>query len=42
MNVHKSARVTPLGRERIVDMIEDGQTPETVSRAAGVCPRTVR
>ena len=42
MNIHKNARLTPLGRERIVGMIEVGQTPEAVSRAAGVCTRTVR
>src|SRR5512135_3478568 len=42
MNVHKNARLTPLGRERIVRQVESGQTPEAVSEAAGVCPRTVR
>ena len=42
MNVHKNARLTPLGRERIVRQIESGQTPEAVAEAAGVCPRTVR
>ena len=35
MNMHKNARLTPLGRERM-------QTPEAVSETAGVCPRTVR
>lgn len=42
MNMHKNARLTPLGRERIVRQVENGQTPEAVSEAAGVCPRTVR
>jgi transposase-like protein len=42
MNVHKNARLTPLGRERIVRQVESGQTAEAVSEAAGVCPRTVR
>jgi transposase len=42
MNVHKNARLTPRGRERIVQQIASGQTPEAVAEAAGVCPRTVR
>jgi transposase-like protein len=42
MNVHKNARLTPLGRERIVQQVPSGQTPEAVAEAAGVCPRTVR
>jgi transposase InsO family protein len=42
MNVHKNARLTPRGRERIVRQVEGGQTPEAVAEAAGVCPRTVR
>ena len=42
MNIHKNARLTPLGRERIVRQVESGQTPEAVSETAGVCPRTVR
>jgi transposase InsO family protein len=42
MNVHKNARLTPLGRERIVRQVESRQTPEAVAEAAGVCPRTVR
>ena len=42
MNMHKNARLTPLGRERIVRQVESGQTPEAVSETAGVCPRTVR
>ena len=40
--MHKNARLTPRGRERIVRQVESGQTPEAVAEAAGVCPRTVR
>ena len=42
MNIHKNARLTPSGRERIVRQVASGQTPEAVAQAAGVCPRTVR
>lgn len=42
MNIHKNARLTPLGRERMVKMMLSGQTPEAAARAAGVCPRTSR
>src|SRR6202048_4686110 len=42
MNMHKNARLTPRGRERIVRQVESGQTREAVAEAAGVCPRTVR
>src|SRR6476620_4143181 len=42
MNMHKNARLTPRGRERIVRQVESGQTTEAVAEAAGVCPRTVR
>ena len=42
MNVHKNARLTPHGRERIARQVESGQTPKAVGEAAGVCPRTVR
>ena len=42
MNVHKNARLTALGRERIVALVAGGQTPQAVSEAVGVCPRTVR
>jgi transposase InsO family protein len=42
MDIHKNARLTPLGRERMVNMVLDGQTPKAVSEAVGVCPRTVR
>jgi transposase InsO family protein len=42
MNMHKNARLTPHGRERIVQQVLNGQTPKAVSAATGVCPRTVR
>jgi transposase InsO family protein len=42
MNMHKNARLTPLGREHLVKGVANGQTPEAAARAAGVCPRTVR
>jgi transposase InsO family protein len=40
MNIHKNARLTPLGRERLVAAMRGGQTPKAAARAAGVCPRT--
>src|SRR5690606_26533765 len=40
MNVHKNARLTPWGRERLARAVLSGQTPEAAARAAGVCPRT--
>ena len=42
MNIHENARLTPLGRERMVRMMLSGQRPEAAARAAGVCPRTAR
>ena len=42
MNIHKNARLTPRGREWIVLEVLRGQTPQAASRAAGVCPHTVR
>jgi transposase len=42
MNVHKNARLTPHGRERIALQVQSGQTAKAVGEAAGVCPRTVR
>jgi transposase InsO family protein len=42
MDVHKNARLTPRGREHMVNMVVSGQTPKAVSEAVGVCPRTVR
>ena len=42
MNIHQNARLTPLGRERMVQMVLRGVAPEAAARAAGVSPRTVR
>lgn len=42
MDIHKNARLTPLGRERMVTLVLSGQTPKAVGEAVGVCPRTVR
>jgi transposase-like protein len=42
MNVHKNARLTPRGREWIVQQVASGQTLESVAEGAGVCSRTVR
>ena len=40
--MHKNARLTPRGRERVAKLVAGGQTPKAVSAAVGVCPRTVR
>ncbi len=40
MNIHKNARLTPIGREHMVRAILAGQTPQAAARAAGVCPHT--
>jgi transposase InsO family protein len=42
MNVHKNARLTRYGRERIVRLAASGQTPNAIANTVGVCPRTVR
>lgn len=42
MNVHKNARLTPRGREWIVELDASGQSPKAIAKAVGVCPRTVR
>ena len=42
MDIHKNARLTPLGRERMVTLVRSGQTPKAAGEAVGVCPRTVR
>ena len=42
MNIHKNARLTTFGRERLVQAVLGGQMPEAAARAAGVCPRTAR
>ena len=39
MDMPRHARLTPLGRDRLVRMMLSGQTPEAAARAAGVCPR---
>jgi transposase InsO family protein len=40
MNIHKNARLTPIGRERLVEAVLGGQTPKAAAQAAGVCPKT--
>jgi transposase InsO family protein len=42
MNIHKNAKLTPFGRERMVRAMLGGHTPEAAARDAGVCPRTAR
>jgi transposase InsO family protein len=42
MDIHKNARLTPHGRERLAKMIVSGQTPQAASEAVGVCSRTGR
>jgi transposase InsO family protein len=43
MDVHKNAPLTPAGRVAMVRrIVEGGQTPQAVSQAVGVCPKTVR
>ena len=42
MNIHKNARLTPLGREHLVQAVLGGQTPQAAARAAGVCLATAR
>jgi transposase InsO family protein len=43
MDVHENAPLTPSGRAAMVRrVVEGGQTPQAVSEAVGVCPRTVR
>jgi len=42
MDIHKNARLTVHGRERIVHQVMSGQTPKAAALAAGVCPRTIR
>jgi len=32
MNLHKNARLTPHGRERIVRLAQSGQTPQAVAQ----------
>jgi transposase InsO family protein len=42
MDIHQNARLTPRGREHMINMVLGGQTPKAVSEAVGVCPRTVK
>ena len=42
MNIHKNAKLTPLGRERMVKMMLDGHTPSKAAALAGVSPVTAR
>jgi transposase InsO family protein len=42
MNMHKNARLTLRGRERIVRQVENGQAPKAVGESVGIGPRTVR
>ena len=34
MNIHNNARLTPIGRERIVMQVASGLTPQAAARAA--------
>ena len=38
MDIHKNARLTPLGRERLVRLIERGHTPQHVASSALLRP----
>jgi transposase len=42
MDIHKNVRLTPHGREHMVNMVLGGQTPKAAGEAVGVCPRTAR
>ena len=42
MNIHKNARLTPIGRERLVRRIASGQAAEAAAREVGISPRTAR
>ena len=42
MNIHKNAKLTPLGRERMVKMMLDGHTPTKAAAVAGVSPGTAK
>ncbi len=41
MNVHKNARLTPKGRELLIERLERGENPNDVAGAMGVSLRTV-
>ncbi len=40
MNVHNNARLTPMGRQRMVRMMLSTQTAQAAARACGICPRS--
>lgn len=42
MNLHKNAKLTPLGRERLVRLMLSGHRPQSAAQLVGVCPRTAR
>ena len=42
IGTQENARLTSIGRERIVRLMASGRTPQAVAQAAGVCPLTVR
>jgi transposase len=42
MNIHKNARLTPIGPERLMRQVESRQMTKAVVLAVGVCPRTIR
>ena len=42
MNMHKNAKLTPLGRERRVKMMLDGHTPAKAAALADVSPVTAK
>ena len=41
MNIHQNARLTPLGRERLVRLALSGLSTKAVAETMGVCPKTV-
>jgi len=41
MNMHKNARLTPKGRELLIERLERGEHPIDVAGAMGVSVRTV-
>ncbi len=41
MNMHQNARLTPKGRELLIERLERGEHPEDVACAMGVSVRTV-
>ena len=42
MNMHKNAKLTPLGRERMVKIMLEGHTPAKAATVAGVSPVTAK